>query len=183
MNDNDILQRLRALSRYEHSDFSIGDEAADEIDRLRKSHRKLHRRCQEAEAALPDYERIIAKPPDGDGVRFVSGSFGRALLASLCNNQFAELRRLREARHSLETKLADKYRDCEQLMTANLRWADALSIYKGERAELAALRKRIEDAPVGAFRVTRTGPRVCAISEDVHAIDGKRVALVVMEDE
>lgn len=30
----DIVDRLRALSRCEHDDLSIGDEAADEIERL-----------------------------------------------------------------------------------------------------------------------------------------------------
>ena len=34
MND-DLIARLRALSRHEHDDLSIGDEAADEIERLR----------------------------------------------------------------------------------------------------------------------------------------------------
>ena len=33
--DNDIVERLRALSRCEHSDLSVGDEAADEIVKLR----------------------------------------------------------------------------------------------------------------------------------------------------
>ena len=33
--DNDIVERLRALSRCEHSDLSVGDEAAAEIVRLR----------------------------------------------------------------------------------------------------------------------------------------------------
>lgn len=33
--ENDIVERLRALSRCEHSDLSIGDEAAAEIVRLR----------------------------------------------------------------------------------------------------------------------------------------------------
>ena len=56
-----------------------------EIERLRESNRKLHRRCQEAEAALPDYRKLTALPPDGDGVRFVSGTMGRALLVSMCN--------------------------------------------------------------------------------------------------
>ena len=28
---SDLIDRLRALSRMEHSDFSLGDEAADEI--------------------------------------------------------------------------------------------------------------------------------------------------------
>ena len=30
----DLLDRLRALSRMEHSDFTIGDEAADELERM-----------------------------------------------------------------------------------------------------------------------------------------------------
>lgn len=30
---DDLVQRLRALSRHEHSDLSIGDEAADAIER------------------------------------------------------------------------------------------------------------------------------------------------------
>jgi predicted DNA-binding protein YlxM (UPF0122 family) len=33
----DIVERLRAMSRYEHDDLSIGDEAADEIERLRRA--------------------------------------------------------------------------------------------------------------------------------------------------
>jgi len=70
---------------------AIGDlvsrlAAADaQIARLRESNRKLHRRCQEAEAALPSYRKLTALPPDGDGVRFVSGNMGRALLVSMCN--------------------------------------------------------------------------------------------------
>ncbi len=30
----DLINRLRALSRIEHSDFSIGDEAADALEEL-----------------------------------------------------------------------------------------------------------------------------------------------------
>ena len=30
-----LVGRLRAMARHEHDDLSIGDEAADEIDRLR----------------------------------------------------------------------------------------------------------------------------------------------------
>lgn len=30
-----LIDRLRAMSRFEHDDLSIGDEAADEIERLR----------------------------------------------------------------------------------------------------------------------------------------------------
>ena len=32
---DDLVKRLHALSRYAHDDRSIGDEAADEIERLR----------------------------------------------------------------------------------------------------------------------------------------------------
>lgn len=32
---DDLIDRLRALSRHEHSDYSIGDEAATEIEALR----------------------------------------------------------------------------------------------------------------------------------------------------
>lgn len=34
MTNTDLISRLRALSRCEHDDLSIGDEAADEIERL-----------------------------------------------------------------------------------------------------------------------------------------------------
>ena len=89
--------------------------AADaEIERLRESHRKLHRRCQEAEAALPDYRKLTALPPDGDGVRFVSGNMGRALLVSECNKLQEELHAgteagwhaLRNERDDLKSRLA-----------------------------------------------------------------------------
>jgi hypothetical protein len=33
----DLTKRLRALSRHEHDDLSIGEEAADEIERLQSS--------------------------------------------------------------------------------------------------------------------------------------------------
>lgn len=32
----DLIERLRAISRHEHDDLSIGDEAADEIERLQR---------------------------------------------------------------------------------------------------------------------------------------------------
>jgi regulator of replication initiation timing len=35
---NDLISRLRALSRHEHDDLTIGDEAVDEIKRLRVDH-------------------------------------------------------------------------------------------------------------------------------------------------
>lgn len=75
-------------------------EAADalsraeaERDAMRESHRNLHRRCQEAESALPEYKRILAIPPDGDGARFVSGNLGRVLLSVMCQRQQEQLER------------------------------------------------------------------------------------------
>lgn len=45
---NDLIERLRALSRYEHSDYSIGEEAAKHIELLTfevHEQRELHRTC------------------------------------------------------------------------------------------------------------------------------------------
>lgn len=71
------------------------DQHADN-ERLRESNRRLNRRCQDAEAALPSYKKLLAVPPDGDGLRFVSGSLGRALLVGLVAKQDAEIERLQE---------------------------------------------------------------------------------------
>ena len=38
----DIVKRLRELALCRHSDISIGDEAADEIERLRAALRKTY---------------------------------------------------------------------------------------------------------------------------------------------
>lgn len=35
----DLIDRLRALSRHEHSDLTIGDEAADIIERIKSAAR------------------------------------------------------------------------------------------------------------------------------------------------
>jgi len=69
-------------------------DAAHTIEALRsalteaqETNKRLNRRCQEAEAALPDYKALLAVPPDGDGVRFVSGNLGRALAVTMCAKQ------------------------------------------------------------------------------------------------
>jgi hypothetical protein len=67
------------------------------IERLQRKLQAMHRRAQIAEAALGDYRRIIAMPPDGDGVRFISGSMGRALLAAYCNQLLARIDDLHES--------------------------------------------------------------------------------------
>lgn len=36
---DDLISRLRALSRHEHSDLTVGDEAADIIERIKSSPR------------------------------------------------------------------------------------------------------------------------------------------------
>jgi len=45
---SDLIERLRALARSEHSDFSIGDESADEIERLTRERDELRRQLAEA---------------------------------------------------------------------------------------------------------------------------------------
>jgi len=54
---SDLTERLRGLSKFVHDDFTIGDEAADEIERLT---RELED-AKEAERA-----EIIAMMPGGD---------------------------------------------------------------------------------------------------------------------
>ena len=38
---DDLISRLRALSRHEHSDMTIGDEAADALEAAREDVRRL----------------------------------------------------------------------------------------------------------------------------------------------
>lgn len=47
-----------------------------------------------------------------------------------------------------------------------------------EIARLHALQLRYNDAPHGSFRITKTGPRVCALHGDLESIDGKAVRLL-----
>lgn len=39
----DIVENLRSLSRYEHADLSVGDEAANEIEQLRAEIERLQK--------------------------------------------------------------------------------------------------------------------------------------------
>ena len=41
LNPNTLIEQLRGLSRYENSDFSLGDDAADEIEALRREVERL----------------------------------------------------------------------------------------------------------------------------------------------
>lgn len=53
---SDLIQRLRALARCEHSDFSIGEEAADEIERLRDNRFLLEREIENLHRELDALE-------------------------------------------------------------------------------------------------------------------------------
>lgn len=68
-----------------------------QLSEARDTNRRLNRRVQEAEAAIPSYRKLVAEPPNGDGVRFVNGNMGRALLAHYCN-QATERAEAAEAR-------------------------------------------------------------------------------------
>ncbi len=52
-----------------------------EIAALRATVKRLNRRTQEAESARGEFRRIMERPADEQGIRFVNGSMGRALLA------------------------------------------------------------------------------------------------------
>lgn len=86
------------------------------IETLSETNQRLNRRCQLAEQALGEYRRMIAPPPDGDGIRFVSGSFGRALLAYHCDqleDENAQLRQDHEAMNLLRSHAIDCVHWCE----------------------------------------------------------------------
>src|SRR5690348_17094789 len=83
---------------------TVLEHAAERIEQLQETNKRLNRRCQEAEAALPDYKALLAVPPDGHGVRFVSGNLGRALAVTMCAKQqdrIAELESSLTARDEL----------------------------------------------------------------------------------
>lgn len=49
---SDLIARLRGLSRYEHDDRSIGDEAADAIEHLQADAARLRDLLRECRLAL-----------------------------------------------------------------------------------------------------------------------------------
>jgi hypothetical protein len=101
----DVVERLRALARHEHSDLSIGHEAADIIDVHRKTieianagwnkdHSELTRLRTENEAlrealkSVPDLHSLATNfevtGPDADGLVWLvlhgNGTAGRAMV-------------------------------------------------------------------------------------------------------
>jgi hypothetical protein len=47
-----LLYNLRSMARMEHADLSIGDEAADTIDRIARERDEATARAERAESAL-----------------------------------------------------------------------------------------------------------------------------------
>lgn len=80
--DNDIVERLRALSRCEHSDLSVGDEAAAEIVRLRGEVAALLEDPDEAELVYrcgdPDSDAIAPAEAKGPAPAMPNGVGGLA---------------------------------------------------------------------------------------------------------
>jgi phosphoglycerate dehydrogenase-like enzyme len=74
-----LVQRLRALSRVEHDDFTIGEEAADELERLQRENAELHAEFTRVSEEIDTLERasvLIAKEnaelrADAERLKFV----------------------------------------------------------------------------------------------------------------
>jgi len=89
------LESALAVSRDNEANMSSAVAANEErILHMQEAHKALHRRCQQAESALVTYRKLTALPPDGDGVRFVSGTMGRAMLVWLCDEGTREIEAL-----------------------------------------------------------------------------------------
>jgi hypothetical protein len=105
--DEIVLQQLAEIERIRKRLAA----AEAERDAARETNRRLNARCQAAESAIPSYRKMVALPPDGDGIRFVRGSFGRALLAYHCDKLEQRLADatalLREAVHMNDLAMQD----------------------------------------------------------------------------
>lgn len=68
---NDLIERLRALSRHEHSDYSIGDEAAAALEAAREDVARVDWLEQADFSSIGDGGKsgvqITVYPLDGDG--------------------------------------------------------------------------------------------------------------------
>ena len=56
LNPKTLVDQLRAMSRHKHSDFSLGDDAADEIERLRREVERLRDALQVAANTFADIQ-------------------------------------------------------------------------------------------------------------------------------
>ena len=140
------------------------DALSAERDALREKLQAMHRRAQHAESALPEYDRIIAVPPDGDGVRFVNGNLGRVLLGSYCYKLREELERA-EAEAAANRVNAERYE-----------WLRANCGYSGSGPHTGAqVIVYYADAGDGRYGIAYTGPtRRVGIMDLDTAIDAAR---------
>jgi len=130
---DDVMQQHTAGDWVPYGHYEALALKAAELDRLeaelrtaRETNQRLNRRCQDAERALPDYRKLLAVPPDGDGVRFVSGNLGRALLSAHCYLLAEQADTWRAAAEAKQAKIdALMLEFCPGEMTASQReeWA------------------------------------------------------------
>ena len=85
---SDLIQRLRALARCEHSDLSIGDEAADEIERLATSEADL----TQLRTLAKEHPELAASIRDGaiEALKARLGEDGSGCLADAWANDEVE---------------------------------------------------------------------------------------------
>ena len=96
-----LVDRLRAMSRNEHDDLSIGDEAADEIERLRAE-------VADHKAAFNKLNEMLAESlEDRDRLRAEIAALKRALVTDWDGK--STLRMLTAERDALK-KDAERYR-------------------------------------------------------------------------
>ena len=72
-----LIEQLRALSRYENSDFSLGDDAADEIERLRGQERLLTIEIERLRSKLEIIAELLSK------IQFDASTAARSILDTL----------------------------------------------------------------------------------------------------
>lgn len=106
-------------------------EMEAEVAQLRETHKALHRRCQQAESALVTYRKLTALPPDGDGVRFVSGSMGRAMLVWLCDEGTREIEALRLDIERQHEACSEHLGEVERLRAFVAAWDAWAELYGG----------------------------------------------------
>lgn len=83
----DLISRLRALSRYEHSDYSIGDEAANALEAARE------------DAARWRHARKLLTIDDIEGAQGAFDSFGGLISEDECVRADVAIDAAREARN------------------------------------------------------------------------------------
>lgn len=176
---DDLIERLRALSRCEHSDYTIGDEAADELARLRAEVAGSQDVMDDCDAEI---ERLGAEVEELRTER-------RNILQSACEatDEVARLRRMNEGMRQQHATDSMTLRNlCSERDMQRQRATTA----ERERDEL---RRRIAEAVV--VQVDQIYPvslhgigaidcvTIRLIGSDAKAVGGQRVALVRLDAE